>query len=222
MNSCVQYCLYGDDPKYTRGVANAIWCQEHYPGMTCVWNVDDTVPTQVIDWLRRQPNVEIIDRTSLGFRDGQKMLWRFLALDPREGEWDVLLSRDADSRIYDRESHEVRKWIQDDSSEPVLALHDSGSHSVLLMGGMVGFKIQWPGIADDIIKYCRCTPNRPANGWDQDWLYQRIQPIVDEVRCYGNVDQETGLTYDLPITRYHVGAPDGPTAEECEKWGITW
>jgi len=70
----------------------------------------------------------------------KSMLWRMIPC------WNLdvthVLCRDLDALSTPRERRAIDRWV--DSGKPVSALHDSESHSsVMLMGGLCGFKTQW-------------------------------------------------------------------------------
>lgn len=130
----VSFSLYGADPKYCVGaVKNAAKVPEAYPGFKAVFALEDTVPRLVIRELRARGALCFAGSTR--WMKNQKV-WRLLAFDLKDAE--VVLFRDADSRISKREIAAVNEWSA--SGVGAHVMRDFPKHTDPLMGGMWGLR----------------------------------------------------------------------------------
>lgn len=198
----VSYALYGSQSEYLFGmVCNAKRAPRMYPGCRVLVNHDETVPRACLDELS-DLGVVLVPRDELGLVGAQRMLWRFLDLPTS----DVLLSRDADSTIYERETTAVTEWLG--SGCVCHSMHDSPSHlGVNLMGGMIGLRggPMWSWVPEHISAFCNRVKERPAIGFDQAWLSQYVWPLVDGSVWFSGL---RGHEFAVPIGvgEFHVGA----------------
>jgi len=134
MKKIISYSLYGSHPKYCYGIlCNVEQAKIIYPDWICRIYYDDTVPISTISELQLQENVEVVNMS--GIDEYYKMSWRFLAIDDSDVE--IMISRDADSRLSWREKTCVDIFIE---SEKLLhSIRDNLSHNNI-MGGMWGIK----------------------------------------------------------------------------------
>ena len=59
MKRIISFCIYGSDPKYAdAAILNVELQPTIYPGWTCRFYLDDSVPINVIDKLKGFENVE--------------------------------------------------------------------------------------------------------------------------------------------------------------------
>ena len=57
----ITYSLWGDNKVYTYGIIeNVIDAKKYYDGWIVRVHHNDTVPTGIIDWLKKQDNVEVV------------------------------------------------------------------------------------------------------------------------------------------------------------------
>lgn len=141
----ISYSLWGDGLVYTIGaVANADVAKKYWPGWICRYYVSPTVPKNVVNDLASKDNTEVVMmQEDMGFLNS---LWRFYAAsDP---EVDIMLSRDADSRIgpgdnkHDgtglREKEAVDEWLNSDKDFHIM--RDSCQHGQPMAAGMWGLR----------------------------------------------------------------------------------
>lgn len=131
----IAFSLWGANPKYTTGaIKNADLAPTVYPDWICRFYVDQTVPSEVVDNLKARSHVEVIQ---LGGDRGWKMSFvRFFpAADP---DVEVLICRDADSRLNLREKAAVESWLQ--SPQKYHIMRDHPRHNVPMLAGMWGVK----------------------------------------------------------------------------------
>lgn len=148
MKKIISFSLFNDNKKYLEGIlCNIEISKIIYPEWICRVYYDNTVPEEYIEKLKKYEKIEMIDMSDSGIYN--KMSWRFLAIDDSDVE--ILLSRDADSRISYREKTCVDIFLNSN-----FILHDLRDHSYHyhFMGGMFGIKKHNFFIfKDEILKY---------------------------------------------------------------------
>jgi len=126
----ISMSLYGDDPRYTIGaVRNAQRLPVVFPGWKLRFYYRDVLP-QLLDRLR-ELGAELTDVK--GLSGVPPMLWRMSALD--DPLVDVLLSRDADSRLTDRDAADVNAWMMASSRPSFHCIRDHPSHAAFAANG---------------------------------------------------------------------------------------
>jgi len=175
----ISFSLWGNDPKYCIGaLRNAELAQRIYPDWICRFHVANTIVNfpSVVFQLSDMPNVEIVKL------DNYRANWGLMLarLEPaRDDNVEVMISRDCDSRLSQREKLAVDEWLASDKL--FHTMHDHPFHSVPILGGMFGLK-------------CRNIPAiefpHQAHEWfiqheerwqvDQDFLTQKVWSIVKD------------------------------------------
>lgn len=174
MKNIISFSLWGDNPKYTIGaVKNAQLIEKIYGGTNWIgrFYCSECVPTKIINKLKKQRNVEVIKIKEKG--DWSGLFWRFYALS--DEEYDIVLSRDVDSRISLREKIAVESWINSDKEFHIM--RDHPLHNVPILGGMWGCKSGILNNIEDLIK-----KYGEKNYWqgDQEFLKDIIYPLVKD------------------------------------------
>ena len=171
MKKIISFSLYGWDNKYFMGaICNAELGKIIYPDWICRFYCGESVPKHIIDELKKFDNVEIVEMkedTTYSY-----MMWRFLPIDDDDVE--VMLSRDTDSRLSNREKSCVDVFMNSDA-----LLHSIQDHSLHdnIMGGMWGMK-----------KNNRINMKELAEKWngglgyfsDQAFMREIIKPIFSD------------------------------------------
>lgn len=132
----ISFSLYGDDPKYTRGLIENLKIKEQeglYEGWDVIVYHDDTVPSGILDILQYYYKGILRNVDGCGMFPAS---WRFLAHD--EPEVERFICRDADSRISKREELAVKQW--EDSNKILHIMRDHPHHNYKILGGMWGLK----------------------------------------------------------------------------------
>jgi hypothetical protein len=164
----VAYSLWGEDPKYTVGaIKNAQGICELYPEWIGRFYCGQSVPSEIIKELKQTPNTEVILMDEDG--DWTGMFWRFLSADSD----DVMLSRDTDSRITQREVDAVSEWLESDKDFHIM--RDHPYHGTQILGGMWGCRNGiLKGISEWMEKYTK------GDFWqvDQNFLREMIYPKI--------------------------------------------
>jgi hypothetical protein len=168
----IAYSLYGDLPKYCEGaLLNARASARVYPGFSCRFYVDDSVPETVLGALGRL-GAEVV-QVSGDAAGWHPTLWRCMAMaDP---EVDVVLLRDCDSPLGGREQGLVENWLGTDKAAHVI--RDCYAHTPVILAGLFAVKgVRFVGLEASISAYV----GRAGLGWgvDQDYLKDVIWPLI--------------------------------------------
>jgi hypothetical protein len=169
MKRVIAFSLWGSDPKYCVGaVKNAFLAKDLYPGWECWFYCGKSVPSEVIQSLRDSGS-RVILKDEEG--DWTGMFWRFEPIaDP---EVEMMISRDADSRLSKREVSAVNEWLA--SGKLFHVMRDHPAHSIEILGGMWGARRP---ILGDMMHLMRAYTK--GNFWqvDQNFLKEVIWPRV--------------------------------------------
>lgn len=171
----ITFSLWGDDPKYTTGaLRNALLAQRHYPEWTCRFYIATGTPAQVVEQLRTRPNVEVVLRDDAN--DWRSSVWRFLPA--AEPDVEVMLSRDADSRLGPRERAAVDEWLASDHQFHIMRDHPLHSRWPILAGmwGVRGNALR--AMPDLLRRHFRVDGNKFVWGVDQVFLGRVVHPLV--------------------------------------------
>lgn len=134
----VSFSLWGDIKKYTIGaLKNAELVNKLYSGYESWFYIHkDTVNQEIIDELNKIDNVKIIYKTG-DLLKIKPMCWRFEPILNEDVE--LMLCRDTDTRIFDREVKAVEEWIKSDKLLHIMRDHKI-YHRAKIFGGMFGVK----------------------------------------------------------------------------------
>jgi hypothetical protein len=170
MKKIISFCLYGSDTRYTNGIiCNIELAQIIYPSWICRIYYGQSVPPKVIQQIRSYPNTELILMKE-GENELSPMIWRFLAIDD---DIEVMLSRDADSRLSYREKICVDLFLK--SNYLLHSIRDNPSHNNI-MGGMWGIKKNNKANITELSKEW----NGILYDYDQKFLREKIVPIFQD------------------------------------------
>jgi len=168
MKKIISFSLWGNNPKYTIGaIENAKLVNEIYDGWIGRFYCGKSVPEDIIKSLKETPNTDVILMEEDG--DWTGMFWRFYACE----DSDVMISRDTDSRLSNREKLAVDEWLNSDKDFHIM--RDHPYHTTEILGGMWGCR---NGILKNIKK--SIEEYVKGNFWqvDQNFLKEKIYPIV--------------------------------------------
>ena len=170
MKKVISFSLWGDNHRYTGGaLQNASLAKIFYPDWTCRFYVGKSTCPQFIEKIKAFDNCEVVEMSEEGNWTG--MFWRFFAAsDPAV---DVMISRDADSRLGLREKCAVDEWLS--SNKEFHIMRDHHAHGVAILGGMWGVK---GSLLADIQK--ASIDYKPGDFWqtDQIFLSKVVYPKV--------------------------------------------
>jgi protein O-GlcNAc transferase len=164
MTNIISFSLWGENPKYTIGaIRNAELAKEIYPGWKCRFYIGEDVPNNIIETLKSLES-EIVQMGGTGWNG---MFWRFLAAD----SYDIVISRDTDSRLNFREKAAVEEWLNSDKDFHIM--RDHPYHATAILGGMWGSR---NGILRGISQWINAYNKR-----DYDNKYQVDQNFLREL-----------------------------------------
>ena len=165
----ISFCLWGDKPKYLVGaIKNAKLAQTIYSNWICRYYVGASVPKEIIGALKEFYNVEVVD-DPFGFDDWRCMFSRFLPAS--ESDVSVMISRDTDSRLGNREFAAVQQWL--DSPFKLHILRDHPWHGTKILGGAWGVK---RGLIPNIMDLINRFLKEDRYQIDQEFLRDIIYP----------------------------------------------
>ena len=129
----LSFSLWGDNPKYTVGaIKNSELAKKFYPDWEMRLYYNDSVPVYVLEQLKSN-NVNIVDTEQ--DLTHWNALWRFMPASEEGVE--CMISRDCDSRIFERDVAAVEEWLQSDKMFHIIRDHPGG-HMWEINAGMWG------------------------------------------------------------------------------------
>jgi len=196
MKKVITFSLWGNNQTYNVGaIRNAEIAKSVYPDFECWFYIHhETVPSETIKQLQKFNNVKII------FKEGdlnncKPAMWRFEAID--EPDVEIMMSRDTDTRIWNREVIAVNEWLN--SGKLFHIMRDHPHHTFEILAGMFGTRKiseikSWKLIMD---KY-----NKNDEGmYDQDFLRDYIYPIIKDnslINASFNKYEDNAITFPIP------------------------
>jgi hypothetical protein len=179
----VAYSLWGNNPIYWVGaLKNIELVKKYFPTWICRFYIDKSCDQSLIDTIKGD-NVEVIllEKNNITYKnisnrfDHSGLFWRFLPLLEKENN--IILSRDCDSRISERECLAINEWLSSDKDFHIM--RDHPYHGVPILTGMWGCR---NGILSNINDFLLKWQNHKIRGIyhaeDQDFLGQLIYPYV--------------------------------------------
>jgi hypothetical protein len=131
----ISYSVWGDNKVYTYGIIeNVLDAKKFYEGWIVRVHYNDTVPQNVVDWLKTQDNVELVHHPGTK-KKASNTLWRFEDLFIKDA---VTMIRDADSRITERELTLVDDWLRSDKDFHIV--RDHRHHTCPIIAGAFGVR----------------------------------------------------------------------------------
>lgn len=170
MKKVISFCLWGNNPTYTIGaIKNAELAKEIYPDWICRYYIGTSTSAEIINKLKSLDNTEVIIMKEEG--DWTGMFWRFYAAS--DDTVDVVIVRDCDSRLNQREKAAVDEWL--DSDRGFHIMRDHPYHGTEILGGMWGSK---RGTISNIKAMIDEYNKSSFLGVDQNFLREYIYPVV--------------------------------------------
>ncbi|AFC34940.1 hypothetical protein OtV6_032c [Ostreococcus tauri virus RT-2011] len=131
----ISYSVWGDNKVYTYGIIeNVLDAKKFYEGWIVRVHYNDTVPQNIVDWLKTQDNVELVHHPGTK-KKASNTLWRFEDLFIKDA---VTMIRDADSRITERELTLVDDWLRSDKDFHIV--RDHRHHTCPIIAGAFGVR----------------------------------------------------------------------------------
>jgi hypothetical protein len=131
----ISYSVWGDNKVYTYGIIeNVLDAKKFYEGWIVRVHYNDTVPQNIVDWLKTQDNVDLVHHPGTK-KKASNTLWRFEDLFIKDA---VTMIRDADSRITERELTLVDDWLRSDKDFHIV--RDHRHHTCPIIAGAFGVR----------------------------------------------------------------------------------
>ena len=166
------FCLYGDRDKYCLGmIENLKIIAEHFPEWFVFIYYAPDVPSHIISRLQEFSRVLLKPTGVLG---PINMIHRFFAID--EEAVDVMVVRDADSRIHARDRWTICAWME--NAKKAHIIRDHQYHVAAIMGGMWGLK---KGLLSQSVRSLfelYRNQHKNEHGEDQYFLARVIYPLI--------------------------------------------
>ena len=179
----IAFSLFGDNERYLRMAKENMKALPFvYPGWSCRFYVDGSVPQDNISELVSMGASVVVQRKPHDRNTMSGLFWRFeIASDPKV---DFFLVRDADSVINIREKVAVDQWISGEKNFHVI--RDFYTHSELMLAGLwggVGGRIS--NISDEIQQFHRLPGGNVLGSanLDQAFLRSQVWPAVKQEVC---------------------------------------
>lgn len=181
MNKVISYCLYGNNKKYCIGMLENLKINKKKLPDWSIYIYYSNVPDIYIEQYKEYNPILIeCDETEYKW---EGMFWRFRPLN--DNNIDIFLSRDADSRITDREIVFINEFIESDKCFHII--RDHPGHGIEILGGTFGVKVKEfnkkykiKNIDNYLLEYkqyfCKNIEKQP----DQHFLRDKIWPFIKE------------------------------------------
>lgn len=178
----ISYSLYGSNKKYCIGLLENLKInKEKLPDWETYIYYSENVPQQYIEQYKNY-NPVLINCGITKF-NWEGALWRFKLLN--NNNIDIFLSRDADSRITDREIKFINEFIESDKCFHII--RDHHNHNTPILAGMFGVKVKEfnskykiKTIDEYISDYKNIYHKNYRNAPDQYFLRDKIWPLIKD------------------------------------------
>jgi hypothetical protein len=176
MTKVISFSLYGNLPKYNIGaIKNSELYKKFFPDWEMWVYYNDSVPQETLDALIKNDVKLINTQVDEGPRNA---LWRFLPAGDESVEY--FISRDCDSRLFERDVISVNDWIESEKPFHIIREHPWGHTWVINAGmwGCVGGFIE--DIEESMNEYFQKSDKVNVREVDQWFLKECIYPVVKE------------------------------------------
>lgn len=183
MNKIISFSLYGNKDLYCLGLIENIDIINELYNDWKIYVYYNNIPDNILNILKNKLNTYLFECYYKGYK-WEGMFWRFYPIESEN--IDYFLSRDADSRISQREMELVNLWIISGKSFHII--RDHPYHRIEILGGTFGVnvkKFKELSFHHDFknIDYYKeiyyNIYNKDVEKWpDQDFLQKIIYPII--------------------------------------------
>ena len=173
-----------------------------YPGWTLRFYVDDTMPKIIIRALEKDAEVVLKKRDSR--HSGR--FWRFAPIS--EPDLDVVIMRDCDSVIGEKEALAVDEWLQSGKTLHIMRDH---KHHAFIPAGMWGMRNNKVGNFETLVNRYLLSKKEIVFNDDEKFLRKEVYPLFkDDCFIHGYSKSNDEIVYPFPIPKVSSGKP------ECE------
>ena len=182
LKKIISFSVYGKHPVYTYGaIENALLAQDLFPGWICRFYYNSTLDLKIVNALKSISNTELVLIDT--HKGAGNTAWRFRPMF--ESDIDIVISRDADSRLNPRDAACVKEWLASDKDFHLI--RDHYWHNVLILAGMFGTrnKVLHP-IKEQFDKFD--FGNRQAV--DQAFLSHIVYKYITDIKQFYSHDEQ--------------------------------
>jgi hypothetical protein len=180
MLKVISYSLYGSNKKYLIGMLENLKINKSkLPEWETVIYYSEDIPNMYIEMYKKY-NPTLIKCTKTEYK-WEGMFWRFKLFN--NNNIDIFLSRDADSRITDREIKFINEFINSDKTFHII--RDHPGHGIEILGGTFGVKVKEfnkkyniKDIDEYILEYRNKYHKNIEKQPDQIFLKDNIWPLI--------------------------------------------
>jgi hypothetical protein len=177
----ISFCVWGKSDLYNLGLLeNAIIMPKIFPGWIMYVSYTPTANQKIINELSKIPwvELEIFDEPN----HSKNTMLRFLpGMHPKN---DVVIFRDADSRLLKRDYLAVMDWLNN-TDKKVHLMRDHSANKFRIMAGLWGVRegiIAKPEIVQKFYDYYK-NPEFKKWSIDQVYLQKYIYPLIADKSC---------------------------------------
>lgn len=209
----ISFSLYGNKQKYLSGMLRNIeLAQEIYPDWDVWIYYHENVPLETIREIKSYSNTKLIRFHPLA---GVKWSGALERLRPcSEQDVEVMISRDADSRLSYRELAAVEEWLA--SEKDFHIIRDHPQHNKLILCGMLGARNKILTNMNDIISKHATTFGKKY-GSDEVFLEKIIYPLIkNNLFVHDEFNNYEDFCYTIPYERSgleFIGQSLGPNGK---------
>jgi hypothetical protein len=204
MVNVISFCLYGNKATYILGMIENIKIAKNiYKNWDIYIYFNETVPENFIKkYLELGAKCIKCENIGNNKKNWEGMFWRFIPFD--DIDVDFWISRDADSRLSQREFNLVEEWMK--SNKTLHVIRDHRCHFNYIMGGMFGinnklYRERYSGkiktIRDTIKDLYQYYKERPYNV-DQIWLNDKFWNVLKNDHI-AHISKEARRVYETDI-----------------------
>jgi len=216
MMKVISFGLWGNKPRYIEGAeANVVLARRFYPDWQYWFFCDESVPKETLSLLSKQKDCRVMVTNTKDTRQ-DRLFWRFWAASYEDV--DVMIVRDTDSRIGQREQVAVNDWLNQGTSFHIM--RDSPVHNVPMCGGMWGCRAhRLRNIRAAIEKYYdEGKHNTVLCGVDQDFLHQVVWPVaMHDCTEHDDFFAKKTFPYVPRHEKYYVGRVFEPVQSDYQQ-----
>jgi hypothetical protein len=177
----ISFCVWGKSDLYNLGLLeNALQMPKVFPGWIMHVVYTQTANKKVMDEISKFPwvEMEIYDEPN----NSKNTMLRFLpGMHPHN---DVVIFRDADSRLLKRDYTAVMDWLNN-TNKKVHLMRDHSANKFRIMAGLWGVRegiIAKPDIVNKFYEYFM-KPEFEKWTVDQVYLQKYIYPLIENISC---------------------------------------
>jgi hypothetical protein len=170
----ISFSVWGKSNFYQYGVLeNCCLVQKYYPNFQCwIFHNTSLFPQIKNALIKMGTKVKLIAMQNTS--EQKNLMWRFLPAFNKNVN--VFLSRDADSRITEREAEAVEEWLKSDKDFHIM--RDHGYHKVKIWAGLFGCRNQI--MVPHLEKYLNYIKTNKGWSMDEDFLDNQIYEHIVE------------------------------------------